>query len=127
MPGNIAITAIYYKSPLLMITCSDRGVTDHMYDNVTIEVVKGGMGSPPLEEWKEIASRSGAELLKVGGIWIWIKENAPWGWPELQRLYGSSPYAYFWREGLYYSISATNTISKNQVIKIIESMHPVVG
>lgn len=127
MPGNIAITAINYKSPVLMITCSDRGVTDYRYDNVTIEVVEGEVGPPLLEEWKEIASRSGSDLLMVGGIWASVKENAPWGWPELQKLYGPSPYAYFWREGLYYSISATNTISKDQVIRIIESMRPVVG
>ena len=65
------------------------------------------------------------KVLNINGARGILIEKARWGNPELQELYGSSPYAYFWLGNHYYTISATPPITSDQLIEIIKSMKPL--
>ena len=127
MPDNISLVAIYYKPPVIILSYCDRDVTNYRYDNVTIEISMWSYIPPPLEELKKIAGKDSDNLrvLNIDGARGILIKKARWGNPELQELYGPSPYAYFWLGNHYYTISATPPITSYQLIEIIKSMKPL--
>ena len=129
MPDNISLVAIYYKPPVIMLSYCDREVTDYRYDNVTIQISMWLHTPPSLEDLKKIAEKDpdNLKVLDVNGAMGILIEKARWGNPELQEMYGSSPYAYFWLGDHYYTISATPPITSDQLIEIIRSMKPLRG
>jgi len=127
MPDNISLVAIYYKPPVIILSYCDREMTDYRYDNVTIEISMRPHTPPTLEELKKIAEKDpdNLKVLNINGARGILIEKARWGNPELQELYGPSPYAYFWLGNHYYTISATPPITSDQLIEIIKSMKPL--
>jgi len=123
MPGNITLVAIYYKPPLIMLSYSDKEVKDYRYDKVTIEVYMGSQVPPSLEELKLTAEKEpNNQVFSINSARGILIENARWGDPELQELYGSSPFAYFWLGNHYYMISVVPPITSDQLIEIIQNM-----
>jgi len=129
MPDNISLEAIYYKPPVIMLSYCDREVTDYRYDNVTIQISMWLHTPPSLEDLKKIAEKDpdNLKVLDVNGAMGILIEKARWGNPELQEMYGSSPYAYFWLGDHYNTISATPPITSDQLIEIKRSMKPLRG
>ena len=127
MPDNISLAAIYYKPPVIILSYCDREVTNYWYDNVTIEISMWPHTPPTLEELEKIAEKDpdNLKVLNINGARGILIKKAKWGNPELQELYGPSPYAYFWLGNHYYTISATPPITSNQLIEIIKSMKPL--
>jgi len=127
MPDNISLAAIYYKPPVIILSYCDREVTNYRYDNVTIEISMWPHTPPPIEELEKISEKDpdNLKVLNINGARGILIEKARWGNPELQELYGPSPYAYFWLGNHYYTISATPPITSDQLIEIIKSMKPL--
>lgn len=126
MPGHIRLTTIYYSGGLIMLSYSDRGITDYRYDNVTIQISVLYQRIPSPAELERIAEESpDTKALDVDGVCVVLNEKACWGDPELEELYGPSPFAYFWRDNHYYMVSVTPPITSDQLVEIIRNMKPL--
>jgi len=128
MPGNIKLVAIYYKPPVILLSYSDREVMDYRYDNISVEISAWPCTPPSLDELNfSVKNSTGSKVFNINSARGILIEQAPWGDPELQKLYGPSPFAYFWIEDHYYMISATPPINGSQLLEIIRSMRPLKG
>ena len=123
MPGQIRLTAIYY-SGIVILSYSDKGITNYRYANVTFEISTAYHSTPSSEELKRIAEQdpSNTKVLNIDGVWVVLIEKAHWGWPELEELYGPVPFAYFWLNSHYYMVSVKPPITSDQLVCIIRSM-----
>ena len=133
MPGQIRLRAIYHSGHLVMLSYSEGEITDYRYDNVTIEISLWHYRIPSKDELEQLVERlnkrlgvNRAKVLDVNGVRGVLDEAAPWGDPELQELYGPSPYAYFWYQNHYYAVSCTPPITTDQLVEIIKSMRPLI-
>lgn len=128
MPGNIKLVAIYYKPPVVLLSYSDREAPDYRYDNVTIEISIWPSAVPSFGELNlSVKNVTDSRVFSINGARGVLVEHAPWGDPELQKLYGPSPFAFFWIEGHYYIISASPPITGAQLLEIIGSLRPLKG
>jgi len=88
MPVDITLVAIYYKPPLIMLSYSDKEVTDYRYDKVTIEVSMMSQVAPSLEELELTAEKDpNNQVFSINSAKGILIERARWGDPELQELY----------------------------------------
>jgi len=132
LPVGYKLTSVHVPNISLpygyaIISYSAQGITDPLHAGIAIQVTPAQGSEPTVQDLQTIASNTanGMTLQTVAGLQVLTNPHAITGDPELAKEYGPSPYARFWKDGVYYQIYAYSPLTIGDVIHMISSLAPV--
>jgi hypothetical protein len=127
IPDGIKLSAVYYKCcPLVVIIAySDRGVKDYRFANVAIEIAPFHPIFAPSEEYLQRLNNPPKQyVVRIRDFVAVITPEAEYGDPELRKLFGPSPMAVVWHNGLQYIIGVNRPLTVEDLHLILNSLSP---
>jgi hypothetical protein len=127
IPDGIKLSAVYYKCcPLVVIIVySDRGVKDYRFANIAIEIIPFDPVFAPSEEYLQRLNNPPKQyVVRIRDFVAVITPEAEYGDPELRKLFGPSPMAVVWHNGLQYIIGVNRPLTVEDLHLILNSLSP---
>jgi hypothetical protein len=127
IPDGIKLSAVYYKCcPLVVIIAySDRGVKDYRFANIAIEIIPFDPVFAPSEEYLQRLNNPPKQyVVRIRDFVAVITPEAEYGDPELRKLFGPSPMAVVWHNGLQYIIGVNRPLTVEDLHLILNSLSP---
>jgi len=127
LPNNLKPVAVWYREPLLAIIAYDEKQVDN-YDQLKINIQVSSLEPVNIKVLNRVVQdlreqSNSASLLEVNNMHVLIVEDVE----GIDVYYYYVVYIYDFNGNLEYTLTVKMPISYNDLIKIIESMKPVIN